>query len=284
MDDKNKQNTTGGDDPFKPQLHIQPGIKVIQPSASLLEELKNQKPESPPAPAKSQSTEIINKSTETQPVQKPTLSSAIYPEATKDADISAQIAHSAGAHDSSQDKALISPKRIFVIRIVTGFLLASELLTLYVQFSVWRVIHSQLDFIGLLVIMFIIVLLSAMMLLKDAARSVYVFIAAASLCIVVVSFLSLYAATHKSTTDNAQHQQLSRQQIQYSIDATNQNKVYTPEQKKILINNLKAQPGYAAGNDSKLKAKRYATDAYILLISVGPIVFYTRPKIKEAFT
>lgn len=270
-----------------------PGEKVIQPSAALIEEMKAAQaapsPESaslPTNPAGLQNpvqvSQPLNTSSAPQASVIPTSPSSVYPEVTKGigAETPAPI---------PQDEPIPGPKLVqgagskeIAVKIVAGLLILINLINAYNWLvSVHAGFYSWVDIIEIVVGLLLAI---GIFSLKESARSIYVILSAILLVFAYIGLVNFYASTpYRDAVYRYQSQPQIKSQLERSLSAAEHNTSYDAKTKQAVIRQLQSEIKLASTSQTELQIKEYVATALLIITSVGPLVFFTRPSIKAIF-
>lgn len=261
------------------------GEKVIQPSASLIEELKQEQATAKAAPttpapqgvAQTPPSSVTAAPTPETPPRPPSPSS-VYPDVTKGIGADAPIPSSA-LPDNPQftQPSASSLKIIRAIKIVAGILVAANLYYAYNWFVGPHVgIYSLINLVGIMLGM---LLALGIFTLREMARSIYVIITAISLVLTCIGLVALLATSSFLISTHT----ASKAQLESSLAATEHNTSLSPQVKQADIQRLQAEINSAPPSNSPPNYKLYLSYALLIVTGVFPLVFFIRPAIKAEF-
>jgi len=311
MDDKNRQSSNP---PQAQPLNEQPSTlyinsshpkKVLQPSAELVQEVRAEQTERAAAEASQPQTSVQypasqgvqtsapqtpqavssvatsdagrNPQTGTQPV---TATSSIYPEPTKGFVGSAPTPTSPPSQAPEPSAVSSHSKRALVVKIVAVILILIDLGNAYDWYLAEQAGNDQwLTIIGIVISLVVAV---GIFRRKELARILYVFASIVLLIIAGIGIIQFYATTNSSL--QAHVQPISKSNLENDIATAKTNTWMTPQQKRVVLRNLQNELSAESGSKAEIDAKRYVSIALTLAVSVGPLIFLTRPSIKEVFT
>jgi hypothetical protein len=264
---------------------------VIQPSRSFVEEMKATQPVTPitPQTTPTSSDQHVTDPTQTPlqvnnlaTSQPPSTPSSVYPEVTR----------GIGAMDTattsmSQSEPVPGPKlvqktspKIIVIKLVAGIIILLNA----VNFYDWLLeLHAgYTNWISALEIIAIVTLAIGIFKLSETARSIYIVVSAISLVLSCVGLITFYVSTrHVDTVSSSQP--VTRAHLESDINFIENDKGLPPQTKQKEIQQIQKEINNLPTSHTDLVVKQYLSTAMLILTAVGPIIFFTRPSIKEAF-
>lgn len=279
MEDQNQQNPK----PLQPQSYT--GMsheKVIQPSTELAQELKatqaEQMPIQPqtaqPASPESVIADGPTPSVEPQPAypERTTGYSTPPMPMTSDTPLATQAPSESG-----------NSSKVTAIRVVSSVLIVLSLINLYNWYLQQHAGYTNV--VTLAEIGVTLGLLIGIAMLKEIARVIYVFIAGVLLLISVISIVQLYAQKTTTTQSDLSTPTTAelRTSLERSLAISKTNKNPTPAQKAAQQSVQQELDSLSSSSVVTSKTKRYITEVLLVVVAVGPLVFLTRPSIKEAF-
>ncbi len=283
MEPSNQQNPNPGQSSAQQGLAHQ---KVIQPSASFVEELRT----SPQAPVQSQpapqNAPQPTSPTSTQP-QRPAASvSSVYPDPTHDAGIPAPTAPPTASADEPQATSAKSPTKVLVVRVVAAVVILVNAINAYDVFLSWRGGYKHIDWLSTLEILATLSLAIGIFMLKEAARAAYVFLSAAILLVSVIGIVNLYTSTHKTVNTQASVQGPTTAQTRAALEKglNTYNNSLTPQQNEQIHEAQQRGLDAISGSPTELKVKQYLSEGLLIFVAVFPLIIYTRPSIKVVFS
>jgi hypothetical protein len=262
--------------------------KILQPSASSVEQIQAAREAEPQLPPNQPAQSAISTTKISRPDQYPGQNTSLYPEATKGigtpitqtADITASPTPST---EKSSVDGQIAMELLFV-RIVASFIVIINLGNAYNWVLARRAGYSSwINIIEIIVLLFLAIRIFR---LSESARSLYVLIASFLLILSFVSVSLFYVDNHKITTASSDHNvsSLTKSQLQNGIVAAEHNPRLDQEQKQQMISLIQAQLTNDSRSPVDVKAKEYLAEVLLIITTVGPIIFLTRPSIKSIFS
>lgn len=283
--------------------------KVLQPSAELVQEVRTEQAERASAEASQHQTNIQNpaphdlQSAATQTPQPPVTSaptidaggsaqtsappaatSSIYPDPSKGIGGSVTAPtptlSPAQAPEPTGNSGL--SKRVLAVKIVAVTLILIDLSNAYDWYLAEKAGNDQwLTVIGIIVSL---IFAFGIFRLKELARMIYVFASIVLLIIAGINYIQFYAATHNNASYQSNIKPMSKSTLESNIAYAKSNNRMTPQQKQAAIRYFQNELSADYGNKEEVDTKRYVSIALTLVVSVGPLVFLTRPSVKEVFT
>jgi hypothetical protein len=258
--------------------------RILQPSVSSVEAIQAAQAEANQATTPAPRTVPDQTLSTPQPLSQtphPTLSS-IYPEATKGVGIPPPLAPTPvtpSTEPSPVDRNIMT--RIILIRLVAGAILLINAVNAYNWFIERG--GGYTSWINIIEIIVMLVLAVRIFKLSEAARAGYVLIAEILVVLTLAGFLLFYARNHNNPVLTHGISSLTKSQLQQGIIGDEHNPYLSPKQKQQLISILQNQLNKETGSTVDIKAKQYLSDVLLLVTTLGPIIFFTRPSIKSVF-
>lgn len=301
MEDQNQQNSSTPPQPIEPPRATMSHEKIIQPSAELVQELKATQAEqaaAQPQPAQTvpaavqaepQNMAMTQPVAAAMPSQQPVATQSIYPEPTAGVGVAASPVPVA----SPMTPAAVTPSannvgRTLTVRVVAGVLILLNLINAYN----WYLEHQAgyTSIVNLVEICATIGLLVGIAMLKEIARSIYVFVSALLLVISTIGIIQLYAHKQIATPSNTPSPGTAQLRTMYenSLAIAERNPNPTPAQKEAEqqtqrdLDNLNVSS--SSSSDTSLKVKQYLSEGLIVVVAVAPLIILTRPSIKSVFS
>ncbi len=279
MAEESQQNTNPQQSPATPAIS---GMKVIQPSESFEQEVKTTQPASVQPTPDPQASPVNT----TQPLQPKPSPSSVYPDATQGVGTPAPVPTQPAPAEAAQAADPKRAKKILAVRVVAAILILFNGVNAY---DVLWSIHNGFKGYGLISILEVVVMLGlaiGIFMFKEIARVTYVFIAAIVLVVSVISIVSLYRTNHSEAfTQSYSQTPLTKAQLESRLQKAEANTTLPPSAKQAniaqvqsMINNL------SAPKQVEQKAKQYFSEGLLVFVAIFPLVFFTRPSIKEVFT
>jgi len=242
-----------------------PGRKVIQPSAGFAEEIK------------AQQSAAVQPEIALKPLPRPVAASTVDPMTIKTATVPVlqpSPVDQAAKPELDKPQLLVRAK---VIKAVVAGMIVLDVVNVYnwsvePDVGVWhwaRIIGIVISF----------VLALGLFKLREFARSLYVALAMLLIVLSAVGVLTSYAATR-----NVPHTSLTRSEVENAIRHAQADTFYTPRERQLELQALNRELNETGGGSAQQQVKRYATDIFSLIVAIGPLVFLTRPSIKQAFS
>ncbi len=276
MGEKNQQYTSPQNSPDTSGKH---GLKNIQPSAEFEKEMNSAQPaQEKPAP-----TPQAVPADASQSVQPKPLTSSIYPDATQGIGMPAPAPTQSPSSQTTHAEDPKRAKKILAVRVVAAILILFNGLNAY---DVLVSLHNGFKGYGLLSIIMVFVMLGlaiGIFMLKEIARAIYIFIAAVSLIIGIIGFVNFYTSTHKARVSNAYSHPFTKTQLENSLHAAQTSPSFTPKVRQEEVAALQRQINNLSKNPIEQKAKQYFSYGLLIFVAIFPLVFLTRPTIKEVF-
>ena len=258
------------------------GMKVIQPSTSLVEEMKVSQPASAQPQPISQTISSSLPTANSQPDHTAVAPSSIYPEATKGVNTSTPSSTPAIQANEARPTDPKKLSKVLIVRIAAGAIIALNAINAYNWFLERRAGYtSWINIIGICVVLTLTV---GIFMLSEVARAAYVFLSAVLLVLSCIGLIMFYASTHNNASFQANARPLTQTQIENSIKAAERNTSMSPQARQEVIQQLQKQLNQATGSPVELKVKQYLSTGLLIATAVGPLIFFTRPSIKEIFT
>lgn len=267
-----------------------PGEKVIQPSTALIEEMKAAQATPSPEPAQLptnpaglqnpiQVSQTLNTYPAPQASVLPTSPSSVYPEVTKGIGVETPA-------PIPQDEPVPGPKlaqgattKTIAVKIVAGLLVLINLINAYN----WLLsIHASVSsWIDILEIAVGLVLTIGIFSLKESARSLYVTLSAILLVFACIGFITFFVSTYHNAAYTELSQSLSEAQHDNNLKVYEGNKSLpvSTQTKQAMIRQLQDEISFASAS----RTRQYVSTALLIVTSVGPLIFFTRPSIKAVF-
>ena len=259
--------------------------KVLQPDASFVAEMKASQQSAPDQvqPASQDASQVSPQTPppNNQPRQHVAPASAIYPEPT--AEIGIQSAPSSAAKaNEPKTTGVQQTSKILAVRVVAAVLVLVNAINAYNWYIERRAGYTS--WINLIGIGIGVALAVGIFFLVETARSIYVVLSLLILVLTCISLVSFYiSVSHSSSAiTNAT---LSKSQLQKSITNTENNPTLTAAQKQAILATLQRQLNSAptTPGTSSINIQQYFSSGLLLVTSVFPLVFLTRPAIKQVF-
>lgn len=279
------QNTNIKDDVSPAIPH---GEKVIQPSASLIEEMRVSQA-TPPTPAQTPATESPLQATQSsndtpQPPTVQTPRGAIYPEVTRG--IGTETPTTAPQNDPIPGPKLVqgpTPKTI-AVKVVAGVLFLMNLSSVYYWFVGPH--GGVYNYINIIVIVIGLLLAIGIFTLSEMARSIYVIISAIGLAFACIGFVLFYLANFNNAAFQAQvhAQPPTKAQLEQRLSEAENNTSWPAQTKQAEIKQLQSEIRNASSSPTVARVRGYVTTALFFVTSVGPLIFFTRPSIISVFS
>ena len=252
--------------------------KIIQPSVSFIEELKA----TPVAPTSKQPAQHNSPSIRQSP-EPPTSVSSIYPQPTNGIGASTATHALPSAPSASEPTAVAkNPSKVLAVRAVAGTIIILNAINLYDWFLEQRAGYA--NWISILEIGAVLALAVGIFKLSESARSLFVMLSAVSLVLSCIGLIAFYASTHHSGSLQANHQPLTKAQLENSLQAAEKNTALPPQARQENIQQLQREISNLSGSPTDLKVKQYASTGILIVTAVGPLIFFTRPSIKQVFS
>jgi hypothetical protein len=260
--------------------------RVLQPSASSVADIQAAQTAANQAAANGATPPQTNPTP--QPMNQPRAPmspASIYPEATKGIGIPPLPVNQEPVTPSTEQSPvdLQIKRKILLVRLVAGVMLFINAVNAYDWFLERR--GGYTNWVGIIEIIIMLALAAYIFKLSEVARATYVFIATLLIVLTCVSTILFYVLNHGKTFSEVVQggQSLTKSELKEGIVNAEHDPRLTPTQKqqsiKILQNELNAE----SGSTVDIKAKEYFSDALLLITTVGPIIFFTRPSIKAVF-
>jgi len=168
--------------------------------------------------------------------------------------------------------------KILVVRIVAGLLILLDVLNAYDWFLERHAGYtSWTSIIGIGISLLLAV---GILSLNEAARTAYVFLSSVMLILGGVGILIFYSSIHNQPNATTP---LTKTELEHSLKAAQSNTSFTPKQRQEIEQSLQRQINNMSGSPVELKLKQYLSSGLLVLVSVGPLIFFTRPSVKEVF-
>jgi len=282
MDEGNQQSTSPQQYSADPRLAHQ---KVLQPDASFAAEVKAaQQPATNPARPAPQSEPQTTQPVSTQAQRPAATANSIYPEPTVDIGIPAAI--SSAAPENEQAAVNNAGKaKVIAVRAVAALLVISNVINAHNWYIEQRAGYTS--WISIIGIGIGFVLAVGIFLLNEVSRSIYVILSTLMLVLTGFSLLMFYISiSHSSSAISNATYTYSKSDLQKSIDNARKNPTLTPAQKQEIINTLQNQMNTAPSTpgSSSFNVQQYFSSGLLLVTSLFPLVFFTRPAIKQVFS
>jgi hypothetical protein len=168
------------------------------------------------------------------------------------------------------------------VRVVAAVIILTNAINAYNWFLELRAGYTS--WINIIEIGVLLGLGVGIFLLNEAARAAYVLLSAIVLALTgigLVMFLS--HINHVYTSSAIANASLSKSELEKSIVNAQNNKTLTPTQRQEIIQTLQKQINNAPSSSGALKIKQYLSDGLLIVMAIFPLVFFTRPAIKEVF-
>lgn len=286
--DQQNDNIQNDVAPAKPQ-----GERVIQPSASFVEEIRAAQATPPnPVPPLTKPLDTQNPMQTSQPAATPLIQrspvnplppSSIYPEVTKGIGSVAPVPLQASEPLPGPKLVQGATPKTVAVKVVAGILILLNLVNAYN----WVVgSHGGIyNGINLLALVVTLILLVGIYTLKELARSIYVFISAILLALLCIEFFIFFASTYNNASYQVQSkaQPVTKARLESNLKVVENNKGLTPQAKEQEIQQIQKEIKSVPSSPTEARVRQDLSTALFVITSVGPLIFFTRPSIKAVF-
>jgi hypothetical protein len=252
---------------------------VAQPPAAIVAE--RQPPQSPSTPPVTPSVGVTSGQAQV------TTASSIYPEPTHNAlspQPGAEVAAPSSAPSLVQSSApsAKTPGKALAVKIVASILVIIDLSNAYNWYLAKQAgTNNWQNIIGIAIALIVTV---GIFRLKEVARAAYVIVSVALLIIAGIGMVELYTSTHNNPSYQANANLPSKSNLELALTQTKKDTWMTPQQKREEIRTLQNQISAESGSKTEVDIKQYVAVTLTLVVSIGPLIFLTRPSIKEVFS
>jgi hypothetical protein len=260
--------------------------KILQPADAFVQEVRASQQQSTDQPQPMpQGTVQAAPQANTQP-RRPTVPvNSIYPDATSGVDITTSITASPAPSDEPQTKRAKSASKLLVVRIVAVLIILTNAGNAYASIHNALVLShagttNWLSIINIIEVCGLLGLAVGILLLNEAARATYVLVSAMVLVLTCISLFNFYSSTRSVASSHISTAQ-TKSMLEKSL--SRYNPTLTPEQNNELHQSIQKQLNDLSGSPTELGLKQYLSEGLLVVVAIGPIIFLTRPAIKEVF-
>jgi hypothetical protein len=252
---------------------------IIQPSARSIADIQASQEES-----SSQQPPLQAPISSPDPLSPPprSLASSIYPEATKGIGVSPLVQDPVVPSTEASPVDRDVTGKTLIIRLVAALIVFINLFNSYNWLAERHAGYtSWLTIIEIIVIVYLAVRIFR---LSESARSAYVFIAGFLFTLSCVAILSFIVSNRgHAVPDSIPKSPHELTELKDNLVATENNPRLTPLQKKGLENAIQTELNEQS-DPVGYRSKEYLSEALVILVTAGPIIFFTRPSIKAVFS
>lgn len=166
------------------------------------------------------------------------------------------------------------------IRIVAGLIVLLNVLNAYNWYHDFS--NGYANWVNISEIVVIIILAIGIFALNEAARVAYVFLSAIVLVLSCIGLFT-YFTSMRSAPSTSNVKPLTKAQLEYSLQVAESNTSLPANARQEDILQLQRQIADLSANPFEQKAKQYISDGLLIITAAGPLLFLTRPSIKETF-
>jgi hypothetical protein len=282
-----------------------PGLshrKVIQPLRPIIDEMKAAQPTLPSQP---QPTASVSGATsgfgvsqqltpQTTDQVSPLITDSQHPVASQDStypQASSGVSAFSNAlpptmEVSGQEPEWKSPKnhaKVMTVRAVAGIIILLNAINAYDWLLEKQAGYT--NWVNALAICVMLALAVGTFRLREGARFLFVVVSAISLVLSCIGLFTFYAATHQSAVAVSSYgsKALTKAQLESSLKAVEDNTSLPARQRQEAIRQTQDNINNLQDSTSELKVKQYLSTGVLVVTAIGPLIFFTRPSIKEVF-